>query len=163
MFTTLTRWADSRAQFIVFLVLSYLHFALDHWWEGSAFANVVKYAFLSYMPLWLSVKAWVGYQRRKPYWTRESWLRYLRLAVMPVVVLALVLWISSFDMALTWSVLGAPGSPTRGVWAVILLGLMLLGVIGLLRAVDWLVKGEPSEQFMRTRWIQRRGSDLAQT
>jgi hypothetical protein len=34
--------------------------------------------------------------------------------------------------------------------------MMLLGVVGLIAAADWLAKGEPSEQFTRTRWFQRR-------
>ena len=155
MLLALTRWAESRASFFVFGALAYLHIALVHRWKGWDVATVVKYVFLSYWPLLLCAKAWVGYERRKPFWTRESWLRYLRLAVMPVIALALVLWIAS-GVDSRWSVLGAPQSLTRGVWIVIMLGMMLWGAFGLIGAVDWLAKGEPSEQFTRTRWFQRR-------
>ena len=34
--------------------------------------------------------------------------------------------------------------------------MMLLGVAGLIVAVDWLAKGDPAEQFTRTWWFQRR-------
>ena len=156
MSSALTRWADSGAQIWGFMILFGLHLSLDHWWKGSAAAEVAKYAYLSYVPFWMAVKARAGYLRRKPYWTRKSWLRYLRLTAMPVVVLIAVLWVSSFDMSVTWSILGGPRSLTRVFWVVILLGMIFLGVGGLIRALDWLTKGEPSEQFTRTRWFQRR-------
>ena len=156
MSPALVRWANGPFQAVGFAILMGLHIALDHWAKDSAAANVIKWVYLLYVPFWLSIRIRIGYLRRKPYWTRASWLRYLRLVVMPVIALILVLWISSFDMSLNWGVLGGPGSPTRAVWTAILLGMMLLGVVGLIRAVDWLVKGEPSDQFTRTRWFQRR-------
>jgi multisubunit Na+/H+ antiporter MnhB subunit len=73
---------------------------------------------------------------------------------MPVIALAVVLFLSSFDKAPSF--FGAPRSPTRTVVAGVLVTMMLLGVLGLTSALDWLAKGEPSEQFTRTRWFQRR-------
>ena len=76
---------------------------------------------------------------------------------MPVFAITLTLLLSSIDMSS--NVLGAPRSPTRAVAALTILALMILGVIGLVRAIDWIEKGEPSEQFTRTRWFERRPSD----
>jgi hypothetical protein len=73
---------------------------------------------------------------------------------MPVVALTLSLLLSSIDTSSNW--LGAPQSATRIVWIVIILALMLFGAFGLIAAIEWLEKGEPSEQFTRTRWFQRR-------
>jgi len=74
--------------------------------------------------------------------------------VMPVIALALVLYLSSFDMSS--NALGAPRSTTRAVVAASLVVTMFVGVVGLIVAMDWMAKGEPSEQFTRTRWFQRR-------
>ena len=139
--------------------LMLLNIAFDRWWPGTIAATFIKYAFLSYAPVWFGVKIRSGYRRRRPYWTHESWLRYLRLAVMPVAALVLVLLLSSIDPAS--SVMGAPRSPTRIVWLVIMLAMMILGVSGFTAAVDWMEKGEPSEQFRRTRWFQRRPRPIA--
>lgn len=92
--------------------------------------------------------------RRKPHWTHESWLRYLRLAAMPFLAVALVLYLSSFDMSS--DALGTPGSRTRAVWAVSMLAMLLLGAIGVAVSLDWLTRGEPSEQFTRRGWFLRR-------
>jgi hypothetical protein len=77
----------------------------------------------------------------------------VRLAAMPVVAVAVVLYFSSFDNSST--ALGPAHSAMRMVSAVTLTALLLLGAIGLGVAVDWLVRGEPSQQFTRTRWFQR--------
>ncbi len=57
--------------------------------------------------------------------------------------------------------MGAPHSATRIVWIVIMLAMMILGVSGFTAAIDWMEKGEPSEQFTRTRWFQRRTRPIA--
>ena len=80
--------------------------------------------------------------------------RYLRLAVMPVVAITLSLLLSSIDSSS--NLLGAPLSATRIVWIVIMLAMLLFGAFGLITAIEWLEKGERSEQFTRTRWFQRR-------
>jgi hypothetical protein len=67
-----------------YLVLSLLTISLDHWRKGSIVATIVRYAFLTYVPIWLGFQLRAGYLRRKPYWTRESWQRFLRLISQPV-------------------------------------------------------------------------------
>ena len=44
---------------------------------------------------------------------------------------------------------------SAGFLALLVLNIAV-GVAGLTVAMDWLAKGEPSEQFPRTRWFQRR-------
>ena len=130
-----------------------LNIAIERWWPGSIAHTLVRIGFFGCLPIWIGLKFRAGVRRRRPHWTSESWLRYLRLAVMPIGALALVMYLSSFDMSK--STLGAPGSPTRRIVASVLLVMMILGVSGLMRAMDWIEQGEPSEQFRRTRWFQR--------
>ncbi|HVQ42525.1 MAG TPA: hypothetical protein VMS54_09970 [Vicinamibacterales bacterium] len=156
--TTATTRQNARpsqpVEFLGFAALMLLNIGASHYWPGSVGATVVKVVYLTWVPVWLAFRIRAGYRRRRPHWTAASWLRYLKLAAMPVISLALVLYLSSFDKAPSF--FGAPRSPIRGVWIVIMLGLMILGVTGLIAAIDWLTKGEPSEQFTRTRWFQRR-------
>ena len=156
--TTATKREDSSrlrgVEVYGFLGLALLNIAVPRYWPGSVAATLINYVLLGGMTIAFAFRIRAGYLCRKPYWTRDSWLRYLRLAAMPVVAVFLVLFLSSFDMSS--DVLGAPRSATRTVWVVVILGMMLLGVIGLIIAMDWLAKGEPSEQFTRTRWFQRR-------
>jgi hypothetical protein len=156
MTTTPTRNGMSRWQSVnlpAVRLLSLLNIAVKQYWPESIGATIVGYLFLSWVVLWLRLTIRDGYLRRKPYWTRDSWLRYGRLAIMPVIALGLVLFLSSFDMSS--NALGAPRSPTRTTWAVIVLAMMLIGVAGLMRALDWMTSGEPATQFTRTRWFQR--------
>lgn len=133
--------------------LMLLNVALDIWQRDTLAAKLGSYTFIGYGTIWFGVGVWKGYMLRRPHWTRESWVRYLRLAAMPVVAVAVVLYFSSFDNRS--NALGAPHTATRTFSAVTLTALLLLGAIGLGAAVDWLVRGEPSQQFTRTRWFQR--------
>ena len=136
------------------LILLILPIVTDRWWPGSIAHTLARIAVFSFFSAWLGLKIRTGYSRRRPHWTRESWLRYLRLALIPVVAITLVLLLSSIDSR--W--LGAPRSATRIVWIVIMVAMLLFGGIGLPTAIEWLEKGEPTEQFTRTRWFQRSSS-----
>jgi hypothetical protein len=137
-----------------FFALMLFNVALDIWWRGTLAAWIVSRTFMACGPIWLAFGIRKGYLRRRPYWTRESWLRYLRLAWMPaaaiVVFFALVLL---FDYRT--SMFGKPASAARRAWIIIVMALMLIGVTGLIRALDWMIQGDPSQQFIRTRWFQR--------
>ena len=133
--------------------------AIGNWWPESTAETVGRSVAFSWLAIWLGLKIRAGYQRRRPHWTQESWLRYLRLAVMPVLAIGLVLFLSSLDPST--NALGAPRSATRLVWILIILAMMILGAIGVITAITWLEKGEPSEQFTRTRWFQRRPTGSA--
>ena len=137
-----------------FLGLASLDIGVRQYWPGSMAASLVSYVFIGAMTIVFAVRVRAGYLRRRPYWTRESWRRYVQLTTMPLVALAVVLYVSSFDMSS--NALGAPRSATRTVVAISMVVTMLVGAFGVVAAIDWLAKGEPSEQFTRTRWFQRR-------
>jgi membrane protease YdiL (CAAX protease family) len=137
------------------LALQVLATLAARWWPDSAAATLLRTAAFVYVSVWFGLKIRTGYRRRRPHWTRQSWLHYLRLAVLPVIAIAVVLFLSSFDFST--NTLGAPRSNTRLVWIAIIFALMIFGVVGLIAAVDWMLKGEPSEQFTRSRWFPSRG------
>jgi hypothetical protein len=136
------------------VVLSALTILADRSWPGSAAAAGVRIGWFGTFAIWFGLKVWTGYRRRRPHWTRQSWVRFLRLAVMPVVALALVFYGSSFDFST--NTFGAPGSATRLVWVGLMLSMMILGAQGVIVAIDWMERGEAAEPFTRTRWFQRR-------
>jgi len=136
-----------------FVVLGLANIVVGEWKPGSIAAALANYAFMGFGMFWLGLRVRTGYRRRRPYWTRESWVRYLRLAAMPVAAVAVVLFMST-DSGMR--LMGSPQSTTRGVWIVILMALLILGGVGLPIAVDWMERGAASEQFTRTRWFQRR-------
>ena len=145
---------SETAWFIGIVCLQALAIVIGGWWPDSTAETLARSVAFSWFAIWFSLKIRTGYRRRRPHWTRESWLRYLRLAVMPVVAIALVLFLSSFDPRT--NALGAPHSATRFAWMLIMLALFGLGTVGLMTAIDWLEKGEPSEQFTRSRWLRSR-------
>ncbi len=138
-------------------VLLLLNLVLTIWQPGTIAHGVVNTAFVLSIPILLGLRIRKGYLLRRQHWTRESWLRYLRLAWVPVaaivVFFALVLM---FDHGPR--VFGSPGSPTRRTFIAVALALMAFGASGLMKAVNWLADGEPSQQFTRTRWFQRQRS-----
>jgi hypothetical protein len=134
------------------VVLMSLMIWLDHRSPGSFPARLAFYAYTIYFIVLFGAKVRSGYRRRSPYWTREAWRRYLRLASMPIAALALFLTGAYlFDPSV-----GVFGSPAPIAGILILLGLSLFGAIGSVMALAWLIEGEPSEQFTRTRWFRRR-------
>lgn len=139
----------------VFVVLLVAHIVVDLWMPGSAAATVVSYAFICSSMVWFGHRIGAGYQRRRPYWTRESWLRFGRLAAMPVAATVFVLAMSTET---GMSLMGPARSISRNVWATVLVVMLLLGAFGLAAVVEWLFKGDPSQQFTRTRWLPGRGT-----
>jgi hypothetical protein len=135
------------------LVLMVANVVVGIWKPGSAIATVLSYAFIGASTIWFGLKIRSGYRRRRPYWTRDSWLRYLRLAAMPVAAVIVVLFVSADPANRGF---GGPQSTARIVSAGIFVALLLFGALGLGTAVDWMLCGTPSQQFTRTRWFQRR-------
>ena len=142
-------WPKDRGA-LVFIVLGVANAVVGQWKPGSVAATILSYAFIGSMTVWLGLKIRAGYRRRRPYWTRESWLRYARLAAVPVAAVVLVLAMSTGPAI---RVMGAPQSTTRSVGAAILVALLLFGAVGVVVALNWMLRGEPSEQFTRRRWI----------
>lgn len=135
------------------IVLGFAKIVVGRWKPGSIADTLADYAFIGFCTVWLGLRIRQGYLRRRPYWTRESWRRYLRLAAMPVAAVIVVLFLST-ETAIR--LMGSARSTTRGISAGILVTLLLFGAVGLATAVDWMARGEASEQFTRTRWFQRR-------
>ena len=143
-----------------FAIVSLLKIWIDRRSPDSAASEILSYAVTACFLTLFGRRAWIGYRRRQPHWTRESWRRYARLAAMPIVVLIVLFFeLYLFDAGVGRSVFGGSGSALRRLWIVIDVVMMLLGAIGLATAVSWLSSGEPTEQFTRTRWFQRTTSN----
>lgn len=83
MTTATGREHRSRTQLgesIGFVALMRLNIGVSRYWPGSIGATIATYLFLSWASIWLVSRIRAGYLRRRPCWTRDSWLRYLRLA-----------------------------------------------------------------------------------
>ena len=127
---------------------------LDRKWPDSLAHVLVRYAQTTWFLAWFGSKIWRGYRRRQPYWTGQSWRRYLLLTAMPVgVLVAFFALVLAFDARP--NLFGSRESALRTIFALFDVALMLVAVAGVMRALDWLERGEPSEQFTRTRWFQR--------
>ena len=138
-----------------FIILMLANIVLDRWKPGSTASLLARYAFMGIAMTWFVLKSYKGYRRRRPFWNRDSWVRYFRLAALPVLSVIVVLALSTeWGMNLTRNVQGA----TRTVYVSVLVVMLLLGAVGLGAAQDWLHRGEASEQFTRRRWFQRRKS-----
>ncbi len=117
MTTALNRDPTSRWRSVEtfgFLALLWLNIGVSHYWPGSIGATIASYVIFGVFAIAYGVRIRAGYLRRKPHWTRESWLHFLRLAVMPVIALALVLFLSSFDKAPSF--FGAPSHQRAPSW-----------------------------------------------
>jgi len=137
-----------------FVALMFLNVALDIWRPGTIAAWAVSRTFIAVGAIGLAFRIRNGYLLRRPYWTRESWLRYVQLAWMPVAaIVVFFVLVLLFDYRP--SMFGSRASAVRRAWIVIVLALGLFGVAGLIRALEWMIQGEPSQQFTRTRWFQR--------
>jgi hypothetical protein len=128
---------------------------LDHQWPGSPARWLAFWANTLLVLGWMGYQISTGYERRRPYWSGESWRRYLRMAAMPVAALMVFMaLVIAFDARPGF--FGARGSVWRLAFIVVDMTLMLFGTIGAGMAIDWLGRGEPSEPFTRTRWFRRR-------
>lgn len=144
------------ALIIVLAILTGLRIWLDRQWPGSLPAVLTGYAFTAFFLAWFGSRIWIGYRRRSPHWTGASWRRYLRLAAVPLAAVIVFLALAYLFDARR-SLFGSPESTLRVLFILFELALMLLGVVGFGMVLDWLTRGEPSEQFTRTRWFRRRG------
>ncbi len=120
----------------------------------SPLTNGLRYVAAGYILVDILLRARSGYLRRRPYWTRESWRRFLVVCSVPAGALAVfVSMVAAFEWRLP--IVGASGSTARTLWALGIVGFMILGVSGLVVAVHRLENGEPSRQFAWPRWLTR--------
>jgi hypothetical protein len=112
----------------------------------SNFSVVLRYVAVGVILIDMLLTAREGYRRRRPYWTADSWRRYLAACAVPVgalVILACML--AALDYRHPW--VGAARSTTRAIWAAIMTVLIVIGGGGLAIAVQWLALGDPTRQF----------------
>ena len=146
------------APYWAFTALLIANVAADIWMPDSTIARLVSYAFLASGAIWFGLRVRTGYRRRRPYWTRESWLRYGRLAAMPVAAIVFALAMSTET---GMSLMGPARSTSRNVWATVVVLSLLFGTVGLVAVLEWLMKGDPAQQFTRTSWLLCRGTNAA--
>jgi hypothetical protein len=119
---------------------------------ASWFADGLRYLAFGYLSIDIVLSARAGYLRRRPYWTPDSWRRYLKACSVPVGALVIVVFMMT---ALEWKLplVGASRSTVRGLWAAGILVFMLIGAVGLTSTIGWLNEGDPSRQFALPRWL----------
>lgn len=120
----------------------------------STLGDAVRYAGMACITVLFVLRAGEGYMRRRPYWTHQSWRRYLLACCIPG---AALLILAGMLVALEWRlpIVGPPQSGTRTAWAAASLVFMLIGAGGLAVAVGWLADGEPSRQMGWPKWLDR--------
>ena len=65
----------------------------------SWLADGLRYLAFGYIAGDLIFRAWAGYRRRRPHWTRDSWRGYLLACVVPAVALVIMVFMMA---ALEW-------------------------------------------------------------
>ena len=112
----------------------------------SPLKDGLRYLAVGYVLVDLLLRARSGYLRRRPHWTRESWRRFLTACSVPAgAVVAFVFMMAAFEWRLP--IVGAARSSARGIWAVGTMVFIVVGVGGLVVAIEWLAQGDPSRQF----------------
>ena len=110
----------------------------------------------AYVVLEFGLTARAGYLRRRLHWTPGTWRRFLAVCSAPAAALAIsIAMAAAVEMRLP--IAGPSNSPARSVWAGGIIGFMVIGVGGLVAAIEWLARGDPSRQLSWPRWF-RRGS-----
>lgn len=93
----------------------------------SSLTEALRQFFRVAQPLCILWWAGVGYLNRRPYWTRESWTRFLLISLLPITGIVLVLTVSAgVDNGVSW--VGEGRSWLRFAWgAVGLIGILVGG------------------------------------
>lgn len=87
-----------------------------------------------------------GVRRRLPHWTRRSWLKFISVMTIGAVLTAVVFaesWIADrwFSAALEAS------RDATSLWALAVLGVMMVGCGIITLTLFWFARGEPTRQF----------------
>ena len=121
---------------------------------ASTLADAVRYAGLGCITAPLILRTRMGYVRRRPHWTAQSWRRFLLVCSIPITALLMLV---AMLFALEWRlpIVGARQSMTRSIWATASVVFMLVGAGGLAIAISWFADGEPSGQLQWPKWLAR--------
>jgi magnesium-transporting ATPase (P-type) len=106
----------------------------------------------SIMSVGFVLLARTGYLKRRPFWTADSWRRYLLVCSIPVSAL-LIMAAMMVALEMRLPMVGPPRSGLRSAWIAGTLMFMLVGGGGLAVAMLWLADGEPSRQFTWPQWL----------
>jgi len=119
---------------------------------GSAISEALIYAVLGYMLIDALLSIRSGYLRHRPFWSGESWRRFLTAVAIPVGMTLLGVGMMT-ALELRLPIVGAPRSPLRGAWALGTIGFLLVGVVVLMGMVERFGQRDPNKPFT---WSPRR-------
>lgn len=87
-----------------------------------------------------------GYMRRRPHWTRGSWLRFAAVCVTGFFLAATPVLT---ELAINRELLTRQGlsADARGLWALATVAVMLLGGLVFVGSIGWFAQGDPTRQF----------------
>ena len=88
--------------------------------------------------------AWVGYRRRREYWTRESWVGFGLTMLAASAMMGFALYFSA-EVGQPWT--GARGSNLRSAWIVLTLFCLTGGTLLATASLMWFARGDPERQF----------------
>jgi len=114
----------------------------------------LRYVAWVYMLGDFTVRARVGYVRRRPHWTAESWRQFLFACSIPVgALMVLVVMLTALELRLP--IVGEPRSTMRFIWAASAGVFIVIAGGGSGVVLYWLTDGEPSRQFVLPKWLRR--------
>lgn len=121
----------------------------------SWFTKGLKYVASAYILGGFLLLVRTGVRRRRPYWTAESWRRFLAVCAVPVGALVIMVCMMT-ALELRWPIAGVALSHAREVWIVIMMFFMIVGTGGLVIMISRFADGEPTRQFALPEWLTRR-------
>lgn len=90
--------------------------------------------------------SWIGYKRRRTFWSRSSWMGFCLTVLSGVAMLGFMLAFSiAVDRHAAW--VGTAGSSTRVAWIVAAVGGLVGGSLLTAGSLAWFARGEPSRPF----------------
>lgn len=138
------------------ILLSMLALLAGSVMPDSPFADGLRFLGVAAVAVHALLRARAGILRRRPYWTAQSWLRYLAVCSIPIGALLTLVWML-FALERRLPIVGEAQSPERGAFVAVSVVCMLIGAGGLAIAVEWLASGEPSRQVRFSPWRHENG------
>ena len=132
------------------LLLLGSYFLPESWVSDS-----IRYFALGYIGFGLILHVIAGYRRRRPFWTGDSWRRYLAASAIPIASLVIMFTMTAL-VDRGHPIAGDNHSTARTIWAAGILVLVLVGAGGLVAMIHALHDGEASEPFSLPAWARGR-------
>jgi hypothetical protein len=95
-----------------------------------------------------------GYHRRRPFWTRDSWMRFIAACTFGLLVALAPI---GLELAEAREILATRdmSADDRSLWALGMVALMLIGTAVLVLSVGWFAHGEARRPFPSLRHRER--------